>query len=87
MPLRAQALADAYAVPWLRAQLGNSLRIGPTTNDGRVEVEVRGHHPRSLAAAIAGFGKMLEVVDPPEVRAALADVAAELVDTYCASRA
>ena len=87
MPLRAHALADAYAVPWLRAQLGNSLRIGPTTDDGRVEVEVRGHHPRSLAASIAGFGKMLEVVDPPEVRAALADVAAELLDTYCASTA
>ena len=87
LPLRAHAMVDAEAVPWLRAQLGNSLRIGPTADDGRVEVEVRGHHPRSLAASIAGFGSMLEVLDPPEVREALAAVGEELAETYGASTA
>jgi predicted DNA-binding transcriptional regulator YafY len=58
------------------------MRIGPTADDGRVEVELRGHSTRSLAAEVAGLGGWVEVLEPDEVRRHLADVAAELTALY-----
>jgi len=81
-PVRARALAAPYAVPWCRATLGNRLRIGPAQPDGRVELELRGHSPRALAAEIAGFGALLEILDPPDVREELAKVGAALAALY-----
>jgi len=84
-PLRARALVAAHAVPWLRATLDSRMRIGPTIDDGRVEVELRGHHPRSLAAEIAGFGDLLEVLDPPELRVELSLIGTQLSAAYSTS--
>ena len=61
---------------------GTRVRFGPTTDDGRVEVELRGQGEWALAAEIAGFGSLVEVLDPPEVRAHLARIATELAGTY-----
>ncbi|HEX2118428.1 MAG TPA: SRPBCC domain-containing protein, partial [Acidimicrobiales bacterium] len=57
-------------------------RIGPTVEDGRVEVELRGHSAFSLAAEIAGLGAMVEVLAPAEVRDHLAAAGVELVAQY-----
>ena len=81
-PVVAQAWARPDAVWWCRSVFGNRVRIGPTGPDGRVEVELRGHSARALAAETAGLGAALEVVDPPEVREHLAAVAAELAALY-----
>jgi predicted DNA-binding transcriptional regulator YafY len=81
-PLRARVIAAPEAVGWCRATLGARMRLGPPGPDGRVELEVRGHHPRSLAAEIAGFGALIEVIEPAELRDALAAIGAELVDRY-----
>ena len=81
-PLRARALARPDVVPVCRWLLGNRVRIGPAGADGRVEIEFRGHHVESLAGEIAGLGDALEVLDPPELRARLARVGAELTATY-----
>ena len=81
-PLRARALASPEIVPICRWMLGNRVRIGPAGADGRVEIELRGHHVESLAGEVAGFGAALEVIDPPELRARLARVGAELTATY-----
>ena len=81
-PLRARALASPDVVPMCRWILGNRVRIGPAGADGRVEIELRGHHVESLAGEIAGLGAALEVVDPPELRDRLARVGAELTATY-----
>ena len=81
-PLRARALASPDVVPMCRWILGNRVRIGPAGADGRVEIELRGHHVESLAGEIAGLGAALEVVDPPELRHRLALVGAELTATY-----
>ena len=62
----------------LRHMFGTRVRIGPTTPDGRVEVELRGQSPWLLAAEIAGFGSLVEVLDPIEVREQLARLASEL---------
>jgi predicted DNA-binding transcriptional regulator YafY len=81
-PVLAAALVQPDMVWLCRSVFGNRVRIGPTGADGRVEVELRGHSPRSLAAEAAGMGAMLDVVGPPEVRQHLAAIGAELVDLY-----
>ena len=86
-PATARALATPRSLGWCRWTFGNRLRIGPSRSDGRVEVEVRGHSVRSLAAEIAGLAGYVEVVDPPELRAELARLAAELSAVYGGSKA
>jgi hypothetical protein len=58
------------------------VRIGPTVPDGRVELEIRGHTPCSVAGEVAAFGDALEVLGPPEVLTELARLAAELSALY-----
>jgi predicted DNA-binding transcriptional regulator YafY len=81
-PLKARALAAPHVVPWCRAELGTRVRVLGPQRDGRVELELRGHSPRSLAADVAGFGSMLEILEPAEVRAELATLGTELAATY-----
>jgi predicted DNA-binding transcriptional regulator YafY len=81
-PLRARALASPDVVHVCRWVLGNRVRIGPAGQDGRIEIELRGHNVDSLASDLAGFGAAVEVLEPPELRAHLARVGAELTATY-----
>lgn len=81
-PVRARALADPEIVPWCRYSLGGRMRVGSPGSDGRVEMELRGHSARNLAAELAGFGGRLEVIDPPEVRDHLAALGRELTARY-----
>jgi predicted DNA-binding transcriptional regulator YafY len=81
-PIRARAMATADGLHVCRFLFGNRIRIGPSGDDGRVEVELRGHHIESLAGEIAGLGGELEVIDPPELRDRLARLGAELTATY-----
>jgi predicted DNA-binding transcriptional regulator YafY len=81
-PVRARALAKSEAVQTCRWILGNRVRIGAAADDGRVEIELRGHRIGSLAGEIAGLGGGIEVLDPPELRDHLARVGAELTATY-----
>lgn len=82
LALRAEVRADPGIVGVLRMMFGTRLRIGPTGDDGRIEAEVRGYEVVSLAGELAGLGRQLEVVGPPEVRARLGELAAELADLY-----
>ena len=82
MPSTARALSTPPALGWCRWMFGNRLRIGPSQPDGRVEVEVRGHSVRSLAADLASFAGYVEVVDPPELRAELARLGSALTAVY-----
>lgn len=81
-PVHAKARVDPQYVGFVRGMLGTHVRIGHTTEDGRVEVELRGRNLYSLAAVIAGFGKHLEVLEPTELRDRLAEIGAELVAGY-----
>jgi predicted DNA-binding transcriptional regulator YafY len=81
-PLRALARADPAAVGTIRWLLDTRVSIGPVGPDGRVELEVRGSSVRSLAGELAGLGAALDVSEPPELRAALARIGAELVASY-----
>jgi predicted DNA-binding transcriptional regulator YafY len=82
VPSAATLRADADVVPGLRAALGTPMTVGPVGTDGRVDIEVRSYSPQMIAGQLAGFGAAVEVVSPPEVRAHLRRIAAELVDVY-----
>ncbi|MCU1372234.1 MAG: regulatory protein DeoR [Ilumatobacteraceae bacterium] len=77
----AHGTVDPELVGVLEHALGTRATFGEVTRHG-VEVEMRGHDIRSFAAEIAGFGRHLHIVDPPELRAALAIVGRELIERY-----
>jgi predicted DNA-binding transcriptional regulator YafY len=81
-PVRVSAVVDPTYVRWLRGAIGNRVRIGGAREDGWVEVEIRGHHPESVAADLAGFGGRIEVIEPAEVRDRLQALGEELVARY-----
>lgn len=81
-PVLAQALVRSDSVWICRSVFGNRVRIGPPADDGRVEIELRGHSDRSLAAEVAGLGSLVEVLGPPEIRVALATIGSELTGLY-----
>jgi predicted DNA-binding transcriptional regulator YafY len=66
----------------LRWILGTRVRIGPASDGGRIEVELRGHNVYSLAGEIAGLGSAVEVLDPPEIRRLLRVIGTQLAETY-----
>jgi predicted DNA-binding transcriptional regulator YafY len=81
-PLAVQAMVHPEIVGVLRMVFGTRLGIGAAGDDGRVEVEVRGHSIQSLVAELAGLGSYVEVVEPAELRTALATVGQELIELY-----
>jgi predicted DNA-binding transcriptional regulator YafY len=85
-PVAARAISSQWAVPLLRGRLGTRFALGPPQPDGRVEIELRGHHVDSLAAELAGFGSAVEVLEPAELRDRLAGIAAELAGLYAEPR-
>jgi predicted DNA-binding transcriptional regulator YafY len=66
----------------LRAQFGPRTAVLRTLDDGRVEVEIGAPTAGMIAERLAGWGAMVDVVEPAEVRAELARIGRELVDHY-----
>lgn len=82
---RAQALVEPGSVGILRMMFGTRMQIGAAPDGdetGRVPVEVRGNNVEALAGELAGLGRRVEVLGPPEVRERLAAIGAELVERY-----
>ncbi|HEY0520265.1 MAG TPA: YafY family protein [Ilumatobacteraceae bacterium] len=86
-PIVVRALIDPKAILWLRHIFGTRLRIGMAIDDGRVDVEIRSQSENSVAAELAGFGRLAEVVEPTAVRERLAALAAELASLYSGTAA
>jgi predicted DNA-binding transcriptional regulator YafY len=96
LPMTARCLVDPNRIPMLRARLGTRLRIGGPVGsatlasvtvktkaaDGRIEIEVRGFNEIVLAGDLAGFGNLLEILEPPALRERLRLVAEELLGLY-----
>ena len=76
------AMVDPDSVSLVRWVFGNNVRIGPAADDGRIEVELRSSSSRALAGQISGFGNLVEVIEPNEIRQLLAGIARELSETY-----
>jgi predicted DNA-binding transcriptional regulator YafY len=56
--------------------------VRETLDDGRLDVEVGAWSTDSLANELVAFGDHVEVVGPPEVRAQMGRIGAELVARY-----
>ncbi|WP_433789537.1 helix-turn-helix transcriptional regulator [Actinoplanes sp. CA-252034] len=66
----------------LRDHFGRHCEVLETLADGRSRVRVGAPEARDIARTLSGWGAAVEVLDPPEVRAELARIGAELVDLY-----
>lgn len=55
---------------------------GPPDADGWVDVELGVEDPAIAAEQLLGLGAEIEIVDPPAVRAAFADIARRMVDRH-----
>jgi predicted DNA-binding transcriptional regulator YafY len=78
----ATVLVDAQFVPVLRAQFGRHCHTGGELGHGRVRVHLAAPAPLDIARHLAGWGAMIEVVEPRSVRAELARIGAELAGRY-----
>jgi predicted DNA-binding transcriptional regulator YafY len=80
--LRAGVRGPRWAQYALRAQFGPRTTTLGELGDGRVEVELGAQTATMIAERLAGWGTLLEVLGPPEVRDELARIGHELVDRY-----
>ena len=81
-PARVRAVARAEDVQVLRWIFGTYVTVEAEHEDGRIEVSLAGRDVDGIIRQIAGFGSLLEVIDPPEARQALCDIGRELVSSY-----
>jgi len=77
------ALADRELVRWLRVHFGTRLTVADDEDEGRVRVDI-GFPPShdDPARELSGYAGGLEVLDPPDVRARLAEIGGALVSLY-----
>ncbi|MFG2872778.1 helix-turn-helix transcriptional regulator [Streptomyces sp. NPDC048338] len=81
--VRGRAAPGTEAV--LDRLLGGRLRYTGRDEDGWSAIEVDGPTPEVVAAQLAGLGARVEVLEPPEARAHLARLGAELALVYADS--
>lgn len=80
--VRAQVVVERRHLWVLRGHFGKHLDVVAERGPGRVEVSVASHTAQSVAEQLAGWGSVLEVLGPDEVRAELARIGQELVEAY-----
>ena len=83
-PVRVTVRAEPDVVGMLRWAFERQVEVvedvpGP---DGRLQAQIAGRDVAMIAMRIAGFGRRLEVVDPPEARDRLARIGRELAEQY-----
>jgi predicted DNA-binding transcriptional regulator YafY len=72
---RVKALAEPYARSWLRARFGTRVTFGGTAADGRLEVDIGFPETyRDPERELAAYIDALEVLEPAEVRARMAEI-------------
>jgi predicted DNA-binding transcriptional regulator YafY len=78
----ATVLIDARFVPVLRDHFGRHCHADNQLGDGRALVRIAAPTPLDIARNLAGWGAMIEVIEPPTVQAELARIGAELAGQY-----
>lgn len=81
-PVTAAGTATPEAERYLHAVFGRRVTLGEPAVDGSRSFEVRGASVPSIAAEIAGFGAMVQVDAPPELRSVLGAIGEQLVQLY-----
>lgn len=78
----ATVLVESRFVRVLHDQFGRHVRIDRELADGRVQVRLGAPTPLDMARHLAGWGSMLDVVEPVSVQDELARIGAKLADRY-----
>ena len=78
----ATALIDARFVPILRDHFGRHCHPDGESDDGRARIRLAAPTPLDIARNLAGWGSMVEVLEPRAVRAELARIGTELARRY-----
>jgi predicted DNA-binding transcriptional regulator YafY len=78
----ATVLIDARLVPVLRTQFGRHCHTDGEPARGRARVRLAAPTPLDIARHLAGWGAMIEVVEPRSVQAELARIGTELTERY-----
>ena len=78
----ATVLVDARYLPVMRDRFGRHCHTEDLLDDGRARVRVGAPIPLDLARNLAGWGGLVDVEGPPEVRELLARIGAELTERY-----
>jgi predicted DNA-binding transcriptional regulator YafY len=81
-PVEICALADPNVLGSLRWVLEGRLSVGEAQADGRVPLVIRGPNVEEVAGQLAGFGRWVEVLAPPEARSHLGQLGQELLAAY-----
>ena len=79
----ATVLIQTRFVPILRGQFGRHCHVDSQLDDGRAQVRVAAPTPLDIARNLAGWGAMVEVIEPSTVDAELARIGTELAGLYC----
>jgi predicted DNA-binding transcriptional regulator YafY len=74
-------LAERF-VPVLRDHFGRHCHVDAVLDDGRARIRVAAPTPRDIARNLAGWGAMVEVLEPASVRGELARIGTELAGRY-----
>ena len=81
--LTATVVIEAKFVPVLRDQFGRRhCEVQERLHEGRVRVRVAAPTALMIAEHLAGWGALIEVIEPPSVQAELARIGAELTARY-----
>ncbi len=78
----ATVLIQARFVPVLHDHFGRHFRVDGELGDGRTRIRLAAPTPLDIARNLAGWGAMIEVVEPRSVQAELARIGAELAACY-----
>ena len=78
----ATVLIDARFVPILRDHFGRHCHTDGQLGDTRARVRIAAPTPLDIARNLAGWGAMIEVIEPRSVQAELARIGAELAGQY-----
>ena len=78
----ATVLIEPRYVPILRDHFGRHCQDAGQDPDGRARLRLGGSIPLDLARPLAGWGALVEVLEPDSVRDLLAELGAELVAAY-----
>ena len=66
----------------LQSILGRRLTEHETDDEGRVRIEITGWSVDALVGELGSMGRAIEITSPPELRAELAALGADLCDLY-----
>jgi predicted DNA-binding transcriptional regulator YafY len=82
----ATVLVEARFVRVLRDQFGRHCHLDGALADGRTRIRLAAPTPLDIARHLAGWGAMIEVLEPRSVQSELARIGAELAARYTDSR-